>query len=204
MSIDDLFETEQEESHPIARIWKSLVSPELGRVEFKGPSVPSGSAQLVLHINDEDGTTRDYKSEEWDSHLNEEMVLAHIKAPNKENEAKRFGYALKDKFSPIEARYGDGFFNAVLLTTISDQGFADEPRIREVMSHIHHARPYARGESLGECSDWIQSVLRHMATELTTSLKYDKGDAKEILIQSLAIYLDERFSVSARQKSGWI
>ncbi len=203
MTIDDLFERAQEESHPIARIWKSLISPDGGSVEFKGPSVPSGSAQLLLHINDNNGAIRDYKSEEWDFHLNEEMVLAHIKAPNKENEAKRFGHALKDKFSPIETRYGDGFFNAVLLTTIADLGFDNEPKIREVMSHIHHTRPFAGGDSLRECSDWIQSVLRHTATELTTSLNYDKGDAKEILVQSLVIYLDERFSVSARQKSGW-
>src|SRR5690554_4467575 len=127
MTIDDLFETEQEDSHPIARIWKSLVSPDGGSVEFKGPTVLSGSARLLLRINDNDGATRDYRSEEWDARLNEEMVLAHFKAPNKENEAKRFGYGLQEKFSSIEIRYGDGFFNAVLLITIAELGFDNEP-----------------------------------------------------------------------------
>ncbi|MEK6234950.1 MAG: hypothetical protein N2C14_09575 [Planctomycetales bacterium] len=52
------------------------------------------------------------------------------------------------------------------------------------------------------CRELIAEAISGRARELTKSLKYPQQEARNILVSSLAQYLDDRFSVTSRRQMG--
>jgi hypothetical protein len=50
----------------------------------------------------------------------------------------------------------------------------------------------------------VASAISGRAGELTQCLGYGQEDAKQILVEALARYLDARFTVSTRRQLGWL
>lgn len=197
------------EDHPLIRLLTTRQSePEFGeaRVVIVRPRAALGfePARLTLEFLDKQGSPIEYKTEEWDPDLNGALVRRNIRAMNEVNEITRFGLALAAAFEKAESRYGDGFFNAVLMQVVDKSPFADKLVIKELRPHISTNRPYQGGRSAEDCAAMIQSALQDRWFELRKSLGYEKDAADRIMAGALAAYLDERFTVTDRRKLGWL
>jgi hypothetical protein len=197
------------EDHPLIRLLTSRQSKSdfgAARVVILRPRAALGfePARLTLEFLDKQGNPIDYKTEEWDPGLNGALVRRKIRAFDEVNEITRFGLALAAAFEEAESRYGDGFFNAVLVLVVDKSPFADKAVIKELRPHISTNRPYQGGHSADDCAVMIQSALQDRWFELRRSLGYEKDAADRIMAGALASYLDERFTVTDRRKLGWL
>ncbi len=209
--LDSYFKTDKTErdSHPLIR----LLDVQRGKPEFDTAKVqiirPRAAlgfepAQLSLHFFDKQGQMYDYKTESWDAELNDTLLEREICAIDESNEIQRFGLGLAAALQYPENRYGDGFFNAVLMLVVERSPFAEMAPVREVSKYIFTNKPYEGGHSADDCGAMIQAALQDRWRELRTQLGYDKVEAERILAEALAYYLDERFGVTDGRRLGWL
>ncbi len=137
----------------------------------------------------------------WSLALHEWLVREKVRAETPENEAERFGFALNDKFAPLELRFGDGFFNAVLVHFLREQGFGEAEPSREILRAIYEPHA-AKGEHATICEEMINAVLVGVADDLK-QLDYGEGVRESILASSIACYLDERFNITNAKLLGF-
>lgn len=157
-------------------------------------------ARLFLFVRKE-GVDVDALDAPWNVALHEWLVREKVRAEEPGNEAERFGFALKERFAPIELRFGDGFFSAVLVHFLREQGFGDAAPSKEMLGAIHEPHA-ARGEQAVLCAEMIEAALIGVADDLKT-LGYDEGLREDVLAASVASYLDERFNITNSRLLGF-
>jgi hypothetical protein len=197
------------EDHPLIRLLAvRLADAQSGgaQVQILRPRAALGfePARMTLEFLDKRGEPTDYKTEEWDPGLNGALIRRGIRAIDEPNEITRFSLALAAAFEEAESRYGDGFFNAVLMLVIDKSPFAGKSVIRELRPHISTNNPYQGGHSLEDCAAMIQAALQDRWYELRKNLTYEPDAADRIMAGAVASYLDERFTVTDRRKLGWL
>lgn len=131
---------------------------------------------------------------DWDEALNSALIERGVQAVTQENEELRLSIMLRSDLQGVEVRYGEGYFNAVLLE-FAQQTFGALPEIASIIKKVGPGRPY-HGKAYRNAADILESAFTKAAQTLTNQLKYDPTSGKRILVQSLKLYLDERFSVS--------
>jgi hypothetical protein len=151
-------------------------------------------------VRDEHGNVSE-NGEPWEPQLALTMAERGWRAPDLANEAVRFGLLLKTLFSPSEMRYGDGYFSAVLIDVLRDSEFAREQKVSEVLPFIS-VPPPKPSPSRDDCAENIKAVLSRVAQLLVDPLKYPHGEAKAVVAESLAYFLDERFSITSGRLLG--
>lgn len=191
--------------HPKVRFWQSKQDQgarlvcELLR---ERDALSFGPASLFVSFLDEQGNDMQSPDEvDWDPRLNDALLELKVRAVTPENEAKRFGLVLRERFAEPEERFGDGFFNAVLIEYIDGSPFAKEPPISEKRPFIHAHRASRDGSSFEACWNEINGIIVLCAHDLT-ALDYELHQAVPILSGALAEYLDERFSITSRRRLG--
>jgi hypothetical protein len=204
---DQYFESKPDAPmHPKVRFWRRMretgarlvceLTRERGVLSF-------GPAMLCISFLDEHGNDMQSPDEiAWDSRLNDELLRLKVRAVTPENECKRFGLVLRDRLAEPEERFGDGYFNAVLIQYIRESPFAQEPTIHEKLPFIHAYQASGDGNSFKACRTEIEAIIVQCAHELT-ALDYNQQEAVQILLVALAEYLDERFSITSRQLLGF-
>lgn len=209
-TFDDIFGAGPDaSSHPKLRFWKqekARADVADVRCEVRRPPDVLGykPAKLYVHFYARDSQELRCEETEWDDELNAGLVAMGVKAIDEDNEAQRFSLALRAALRTAERRYGDGFFNAVLVEWVRGSSFAEVDPIRGLLPHVHASQPYrGHGGSYDECRELVQTAIRGRALELTENLKYSREDSQRILATALAQYLDERFSVSIGRALGW-
>jgi hypothetical protein len=143
----------------------------------------------------------DGKSDDWDDDLNDGLARLGIRSETVENEKDRFALALRASFRRPESRFGDGYFNSVLVEFVLGSDFHDHAEVAGVLRHISHVTPH-QGQGYADCRDMIEYAIRKRGMELTKWLNYEVPQAADILAGALARYLDERFSVTNRRLLG--
>lgn len=207
LNLDDLFSTQTPYDHPKLRYWRSLLQrhsqAEL-RVELRRErdGLTFLPASLYVSAVAPDGTVLSCDQEPWEDELNLTLVREGFRAPNEENEAMRFGLMLRHLFRPIETRFGDGYFNAVLIDYLKASGFADHPEVKAKLDAIHEYTP-PQSSAANDCRERLRSVLVQCARWLVDNLKYQRATAEDILGGAVAYYLDERYSITNRRLMGW-
>ena len=138
-ALDTYFKLDKAErdSHPLIRLLDMHEGkPEFGvaKVEIIRPRAALGfePARLSLQFLDQQGQMYDYKTEPWDAELNNALVDRQIRAVDECNEIQRFGLGLGAALEHAENRYGDGFFNAVLMLVIDQSPFAEMAAVQEL------------------------------------------------------------------------
>lgn len=193
-------------THPKVRFWQAMqakVARLVCELVRDRDGLSFGPARLYVHFLDEhDEDVQSPDEVDWDARLNDELLRLRVRAMTPENEVKRFGLVLRDRLEDPEERFGDGYFNAVLIEYIEESPFAEEPSIQEKRRFIRADRASRDGRAFDECSAAIEAVLVRCARDLTT-LGYDRKQAVDILSSALAEYLDERFSITSRQLLGF-
>ncbi len=209
--LDTYFKLDKSErdSHPLIRVLdvhKGKPEFDAAKVEITRPRASLGfePAQLSLQFFNKQDQMYDYKTEFWDAELNDALVERKIRAIDESNEIQRFGLGLGAALEHPENRYGDGFFNAVLMLVVDQSPFAKMDPVRELRPYIAANKPYQGSHSAEDCSMMILAVLQDRWLELRKKLDYDQTDAERILAGALAYYLDERFSITDGRKLGWL
>jgi len=157
-------------------------------------------ARLFLFIR-KDGSDIEVLDAPWSTALHEWLVREKIRAEAPDNEAERFGFALNERFAPTELRFGDGFFSAVLVHYLREQGFGDAAASKEALDAIYEPHA-AKGEHATTCAEMIEEVLVGVAEDLKR-LEYGGEIREAILAASIASYLDERFNITNSKLLGF-
>ena len=201
MTLNDYFNDQPQ--HPTVAHWEALRERATdSKLTFRRltDEFSRGGAEFVadFHFSDSNPTQ---EVRAWEFSLDRGLLDVGFRAADVENEGARLGYGLAARMEPIEVRFGDGFFNSVLVHTL-------EPSLRSwpdgagLLKEIRQPRPYDAGPALGDCQQRIKDVIRELAADIT-ALGYPHDEATDILGRALLCYLDDRFSVSRRRGLGW-
>ena len=203
--LDAVFGNRREAYHHQLLRFLDSGKPERVRVEVVRPKDVLGykSASIYVHWS-AGGVEQPPQPYPWDSDLNAELVRRGIPSISVDAEKVRFGLALREAFKRPEARFGDGFFNAVLVVVVKELGFPEFGEVADVLKHVTTNRPHMGGNGYNDCREMIVGALSDRAKELVDLLKYEQPAAKEILAGGVARYLDERFTVTDRVRLGWV
>lgn len=194
--------------HRSVEFWRRQAQERGGRVEVdferKRDGLTFRPARLIVYIVDANDKRIDRSSEPWDEEVNEDLVSISARAVSIENEVERLGFGLKFKLEPVEVRYGDGYFNSMLILTLNDLGFGEVPRVAKCLAQISVASPSTDSVAYGNARQDIEVALREVGSQLTTALAYQADVAMEILANAVVYYLDERFHLTNRKRLGFI
>ena len=157
--------------------------------------------ELVIH-RWEQGSEQAPTQVEWDDGVNAALVEVGIRAVDLRQEGERFALALRAGLRKVERRYGDGYLNAVLVDLLDESDLCKNGEIAEVRKYVDANRQDRSGRSYSACREAIASEIVARAVELRDKLKYNPDELRAIMTKALAIYLDERFSVSSRRRFG--
>jgi hypothetical protein len=171
-------------------------------VELYRPDSSNGLSltDLVIHRWEQE-KEQDSRTVEWDDGVNAGLVNFGIKAINLQQEAERFALGIRAALRKVERRYGDGYLSAVLVDLLDESDLCKGGEIADVRKYVHIKSP-ERNRRYHDCRDLIANEIGGRAVELRDKLKYKPEEIKAVMTKALAIYLDERFSVSSRRNFG--
>jgi hypothetical protein len=189
--------------HPRIRAWRSYKN-NASRVELEIRRRSEGLSYLptsmFVRFYSADGVISHLDETEWDLELDSWLVAEHVKATNADNEKLRFSLRLKAAFRPIVIRFGDGFFNSVLIYLLRGDPFANHQALAQVLGEIHEYE--ATGGSKIDCEELIDYEIKVIARDLMC-LYADRAVAEEILAGAIAQYLDDRFHITEGRLLGF-
>jgi hypothetical protein len=159
------------------------------------------STELVIH-RWEQGSEQAPTQVEWDDGVNAALVEVGIRAVDLRQEGERFALALRAGLRKVERRYGDGYLNAVLVDLLDESDLCRNGEIAEIRKYVHATQTDRSSRSYAACREAIASEIGARAVELRDKLKYSADEVRAVMTRVLAIYLDERFSVSSRRRFG--
>jgi hypothetical protein len=205
-AIDEFFRKSHEVGlHPRVRNWKERLARAGMRAELElyRPSAALGLSQteMILHFT-ERGTPLPAETVAWEDELNKGLVALGVRAIDADQEAERFALGLRGALRQAGKEFGDGFFNAVLLAFVKDSELVRHRKIAAVIEYAYALSPPEHGKAYNVCRQMITDAISGRAQELTGPLKYPEEEAKVILIEAVAGFLDERYSVSSRRRLG--
>lgn len=171
-------------------------------VELYRPDATGGLSRtyLIVHRWQQENELNAMQVE-WDDGVNSGLLDLGIKAINPQQEAERFALAIRAALRTFERRYGDGYLSAVLVDLLDESDLTKNGEIADVRQHVRTNSPQ-RGSSYSACRKLIADEIGGRAVELRDKLNYRPEDVKTVMTKALAIYLDERFSVSSRRNFG--
>ena len=203
-SINEYFLSEEDGwfDHPRLRHWQKLKEGGARlQLEVRRERHGLDVGHPIIYVTIASSGQEHLEHEAWSDELHLGLVKLGVRAISDDNESLRFGVAFAGAFESAEVRVGDGFFNSVLLDVLKTGPLAE--RLAELTGQIHALPPNRDGTSYPDCRDLIIGAIQGRARELTRDLGYPESRANKILGDALAIYLDDRFSVTERRRLGW-
>jgi hypothetical protein len=192
---------------PRIRAWKSYrKDPAFHHIEVKVLRERDGltllPARLAVSFCRADGEVLKFDEAPWEPEL-EAWLIDHqaARAVDVENEKLRFSLLLKPALRPILIRYGDGYFNAVLVDMLQRGPFRTHAEVAAALRQIHEYKP--TDESRADCEERIDHELTNAAARLMKLYANDSATAEDILGGAIAHYLDERFNITNRKLLGF-
>ena len=207
-TLDDFFTKPIESLHPRLRNWKTRLAERgaSATLEVDRPETEIGQSQAEMNLQfAKDGNLLPLETVPWDDDLNSGLIQLGVRSVTEEQEAERFALGLRAALRKAQREFGDGYFNAVLVDLLKDSDLTRHAEIAEALMHVHANRPHRKGGAFDRytvCRELIADAISGRAQELTGPLKYSQEEAKRILVSSLVRYLDERFSITSRQRLG--
>jgi hypothetical protein len=200
--LDELFEPRADVPPPEARRWELLSQgrPLVCELLRRRNGLSWEPARIQVSVPDASPPVIDLPVP-WERRLDDWLLAHKAVAISPQNEAERFGFRFDSLFEPIEEKYGDGYFNAILVKYV-DEKFGSQPSVREKLDAVH-AYPPAATKVARECWEQIEQIVAQSAQTLTGSLGYKRPGAEALLSDAIAYYLDDRFNISMRKLLGF-
>ena len=200
-SLDTLFET-RPFSHPKIRSWTHMLRSAAGsarcEVLRRREGLSFQPARIYVHFSSEH--TED---EQWDAALNDFLIQEKVRAVDQENEELRFSLMLRERLKRPESRFGDGFYNAVLVAVV-EEFFKQDERVKGKLALLDRGNPHKQGAPYSDCVEMIEAALASCARELSDDLGYGRSTAERVLAGAVDMYLDDRFSLTNRKLLGLV
>lgn len=191
--------------HPRIRAWQAYqggsgVASMRVEVTREREAFGFGPAKIVVDFLDAAGTLVRQDDADWDLALDTWLVEQGACAISPDNERLRTSLRLRRRLQPLLRELGDSYFNSLLVRVLKDGPYADHPEVGPLLARIHRGAGAPQGD-VSRATDF-DAVLTALAQELVAPerLKYPVDEATEILAGAVAMYLDERFSLSERQR----
>ncbi|MDM8549337.1 hypothetical protein QUF72_04630 [Desulfobacterales bacterium HSG2] len=203
---DKYFTKSERYYHPKLNLWKSYLNQDGISSEIEIHRERDGLifSPTIMFMHFYEGSKEILCDKEpWDSDLNQWCVREGVRAKDPDNEVLRFSLALRTAFKKPGSRFGDGFFNGVLLRVIDNGPFKQHKSVSDVRNQIHRDNPTFNSQAFADCSEMIDILIQERALELLESLHYNKDQAIDILAGALGEYLDQRFSVTGSRLLGF-
>ncbi len=211
ITLDELFHTSADiPPHPRMRDWKRLLAQPgtKANLELYSPEMLLGIVQTEMNLHfTGNGEPHPVETMAWDDDVNTGLIQLGVRSINSDQEAERFALGLRGAFQKAQSEFGDGYLNSMLVEFISDSDLTQYEEIAEILEHSFALSPKREGKAeqrYNLCRQMIADAISGRAHELKDKLGYSEEEAKAILVQALARYLDERFSVSSRRRLGLI
>lgn len=192
--------------HPRLRAWKAYRRmPPVHHVDVEVKKGRDGLTLLPprLFVTFYDEKNEIVKQDEapWEAELDDWLIDEEkARAVTPANEKDRFSLVLKPALRPTIVRYGDGYFNSVLIETLKNGPYRDHIEVADMLRSIHEYPP--AGGSKDDCRDEIEHVFSKTAQRLLALYMTDRTAAVDILGGAISRYLDERFSVTNSRMLG--
>jgi hypothetical protein len=169
-------------------------------VELYRPENADGLSRtdLVVHRWEQE-KEQEPRQVEWDDGVNAGLLDLGIRAVDLQQEGERFAPRIRAALRKVERRYGDGYVNAVLVVLLDESDLSKGGEIADVRRYVH-TNPPGHSQSYHACRELIANEISGRAVELRDRLHYKSEEIREVMTKALAIYLDERFSVSTRRR----
>jgi hypothetical protein len=197
--LTEYFEDDTEApEHPMVRSWGPLIanaSQASCEVDRRRDGLTYRRAKIYLHLTKDGHVTSQH--DDWDFDLNHFLITKHVKAINTGNERLRFMLTLKELLRKIENRLGDGYFNAIFIDVLKNNGFAERSLIADMLSRVSEYSPH-KGRSYASSCEAIKDQLKKCGRWVRKDLNYSPEESETILTGVIADYLDDRFSISNR------
>ncbi|MEO5727812.1 MAG: hypothetical protein ABI134_04740 [Byssovorax sp.] len=160
------------------------------------------AARLFVFFYREDGEILKQDEALWEPELEGWLIdEENARASTHENEKVRFSLLLKPALRPILIRYGDGYFNSVLIAGLRNGPFREHSEVADMLRNIHENQP--GGDSRFDCQQLIDHEFARAAQLLLKLYASDRSTAEDILGGAIARYLDDRFSVTNSRLLGF-
>ncbi|HSN98506.1 MAG TPA: hypothetical protein VLS89_09410 [Candidatus Nanopelagicales bacterium] len=198
--LDELFQTREhmDLSHA-ARTWLQRISrgdAATVKVVRKRNGLSYGPARLHVIFNG-----KDEQRDDWDTHVSEVLASAKIKAVDRENEALRLALMLADWFQHPAQRFGDDYFNSVLVEYLKHGPPGAIPEVRDMLRHVHEIAPHRESSAYLDCRNEVVAILQRGAQTLM-GMGYPRKVAEQIFVEAMVQFLDDRFGVTNRRMLG--
>lgn len=191
----------QSPEHPKIRAWSAWKSSsQRVELEIRRPREGLAFRQASLFVTFYEGTVPRQDDTQWELELDTWLLKENVKARDEVNEVLRFALRLKAALRPIAIRFGDGYFNSVIVHQLRGGPLAGIAPLSEILGAIQEYE--AAGGSRYDCEQLIDFEITVAANSLL-NLYNDRAVAERILTQALAQYLDERFHVTERRQLGF-
>jgi hypothetical protein len=192
--------------HPRIRAWRSYKNlPAVNHVELEIRRQREGltylPTRMFVTFYDPAGAIFRQDEAEWELELDSWLVKEHVKAKDEDNEKLRFALRLKVALRPIAARFGDGYFNSVLVYLLRGGPFGGREPLAQVLDAIFEYK--SAGGSRLDCEQLIDYEIGVAARELLSLYDNNRALAEDILIGAITQYLDDRFHVTDRRQLGF-
>ncbi|SKA90262.1 hypothetical protein SAMN02745166_01684 [Prosthecobacter debontii] len=195
-NLDELFEPQGSHfTHPKLRELEALLDASAEsecEIERRREGFTFRPSMIYVFTKPGNGSTQ-VDAFEWHETLNSFLLGRGVRATSQENEGLRFSIILRTDLQRVEVRYGEGYFNALVLEFV-EKTFSHIHDIRSILQKVGPGRPY-HGRVYSDAANAVHSVFAKVAQMLSTQLKYDPTSGKRILVQAAKYYLDERFSI---------
>jgi len=201
-TLDPFFQNSEKPNHPKIASWAIKLNDNpkhYCEIYRKREGLSFQPAKIYLHIVDPDGK-QITDQDDWDTDLNQFLIEKEVCAVTPKNEQIRFALMLKQLFKKPEIRYGDGYFNAVLMELVVS-AFKEQEGVKEILAYIPSHSPN-KGDAYPDCKSMIEGAIGMCAKYLLDKLHYERHQAELILAGAMGEYLDERFSVTNRKRLG--
>jgi hypothetical protein len=203
-AINNYFDTPAEApEHPKIRAWSAWKSgSQRTELEIRRPREGLAFLPARMYVTFYvDGAIQRQDETEWELELDTWLLKEHVKARDEANETLRFALRLKAAFRSIAIRFGDGYFNSVMVHQLRGGPLGRVAPLAEMLSAIHEYE--AAGGSKDDCEQLIDFEITVAAKALLRLYGGERIVAERILTRALAQYLDERFHVTERRQLGF-
>lgn len=208
--LDEIFTAPTSDLHPRARLWKESLEVPGTSATLELDRMDTGLGQLRsgMHVHFvRNGEPLFTDSLLWNDDLNADLIHempVPVRAASEGQEAERFSLGLDAALRTAALDFGDGLLNSVLVDYFADSDLPENPRLADTLRDVRALDANREAKSYLICREMVAGAIGGRARELTGSLGYSREEAKQILVSAIALYLDDRFSITRRRRMGLI
>lgn len=161
--------------------------------------------KIYIQFFDAQGVVQEEDKHDWDFDLDLELIRAHIRAVNPEEEATRMAKVLEHWLDRVEKTFGRDWFDCVMYDYM-EQKKMFQPDVSEELSGIKakvKQHPPFPGKKYEVCKDSIDKSLKAIIYYLEVDLGYAEEEVSQILLKAVYLYLYDHHNLKLRSLWGF-